>query len=99
MTPPAGIPANRIMSATIGRQKADATTDHSPIKRLPGTALRDGLMWSSAPTDSEDRGASRRVDVVIDPYGVLRDACFAVGAAIGRPQNDPPNMEHAEANS
>ena len=34
-------------------------------------ALRDGLMWSSAPTDSQDRGASRRVDEVIDPYGAL----------------------------
>ena len=57
--------------------------------------------------ESAHKGASRRVDVrreasplgVIDPYGVLRDACFAVGAAIGRPQNNPPNMEHAEANS
>ena len=26
-------------------------------------ALRDGSMWSSTPTDSEDRGASRRADV------------------------------------
>ena len=95
------------MSATIGRRKACTTSDQSPIKRVPTRALRDGLMWSSAPTDSEDRGAARWVDErraasplgVIDPYGVLRDTCFAVGAAIGRPQNDPPNMEHAEANS
>ena len=29
--------------------------------------------------------------MVIDPYGVLRGACFAVGAAIGRPRNDPSN--------
>ena len=77
------------MRTTIGWQKADASSDQS---QNPGSA---------------PNGAARRVDVrrvasplgVIDPYGVLRDACFAVGAAIGRPQNDPPNMEHAEANS
>ena len=40
-------------------------------------ALSDGSMWSSTPTDSEDRGASRRVDVrrVASPLGViLRDS-------------------------
>ena len=42
-------------------------------------------------TGNAHNGASRRVDEVIDPYGVLRGACFAVGAAIGRPRNDPPN--------
>ena len=50
-------------------------------------------------TGNAHNGASRRVDVVIDPYGALRGAYFAVGAAIGRPRNDPPNMERADANS
>ena len=50
-------------------------------------------------TGGAHNGASRRVDVVIDPYGVLRGACFAVGASIARPRNDPPNMERADANS
>ena len=50
-------------------------------------------------TGNAHNGASRRVDVVIDPYGVLRGACFAVGASIARPRNDPPNMERADANS
>ena len=50
-------------------------------------------------TGNAHNGASRRVDEVIDPYGVLRGACFAVGASIARPRNDPPNMERADANS
>ena len=33
--PPAGIPANRIMSATIGWRKADATTDQSKTRKHP----------------------------------------------------------------
>ena len=32
-------------------------------------------------------------------YGALRGACFAVGASIARPRNNPPNMERADANS
>ncbi len=46
-------------------------------------ALRDGSMWSSTPTGSEDRGASRLAAVrreasslgVIGRYGVLRGIC------------------------
>ena len=41
-------------------------------------------------TGNAHNGASRRVDVVIDPYGVLRGACFAVGASIARPRYNPP---------
>ena len=58
-------------------------------------------------TGGARNGASRRVDVrraasplgVNGHYGALRGACFAVGASIARPRNNPPNMERADANS
>ena len=36
-------------------------------------ALRDGSMWSSTPTVSEDRGASRLAAVVSGHYGRVRE--------------------------
>ena len=60
------------MSVTIGWQKADATSDQSSKKKGPTMALRDGSMWSSTPTGSEDRGASRLAAEVSGHYGALR---------------------------
>ena len=43
-------------------------------------ALRDWPLWSAATTDSEDRGAARRVDVrrVASPLGV--SGHYGIGA-------------------
>ena len=72
VTRPAGIPANRIMRANIGWRKADATTDQSKTRKHPEWRFATGRCGHRPLRGSGDRGASRRVDVVIDPYGALR---------------------------
>ena len=65
-----------------------------PSVRAGAPPLGRGGQTPKPPTDPKTggarNGASRLADEVIGHYGVLRGACFAVGASIARPRYHSP---------
>jgi hypothetical protein len=74
-----------------------------PSVRAGAPPLGRGGQTPNPPTDPKTggarKGAARLADEVIGHYGVLQGAWFAVGASIARPRYNPPQLQHADANS